>query len=217
MNILAIGAHFDDVELGCGGSIAAHVCNGDKVYVFVASLSGFSNSNNQMVRQSDIAKLEADKAMKILGVQEMFCGNFNTLEVEFVDSLNAQILSLVEKLAIDQVYTHWTGDVHHDHQALARASLHSCRHVPRLLMYRSNWYHSTQDFRGNFYVDITEYWPTKENAIKAYSTEMERVGYTWIDFFRNEALNAGQRIGVPLAEVFEVVKWLSVNDANSQT
>ena len=104
--------------------------------------------------------------------------------------------------------THWTGDIHHDHQAVARASLHSCRHVPRLLMYRSNWYHSTLDFRGNFYVDITDYLDIKEQAVRAHASEIERTGAKWINFFRNEAENAGQRIGVKYAEVFEVVKWL---------
>ncbi|MFB2602212.1 PIG-L deacetylase family protein, partial [Rhizobium phaseoli] len=118
------------------------------------------------------------------------------------------ILKLVQDLKIDMVYTHWVGDIHHDHLALSRASLHSCRHVPRLLMYRSNWYHSTVDFRGNFYVDITTHWDQKEKAILAHESEMERTGRKWVSFFRNEAENAGQRIGVKYAEVFEVVKWL---------
>lgn len=146
--------------------------------------------------------------MKFLGVKQMFCGDFKTLQVEFVDELNIQILRLVEQLGIEQVYAHWTGDIHHDHQAVARASLHSCRHVPRLLMYRSNWYHSTLDFRGNFYVDITNHWEAKELAIRAHKSEMDRTGAKWINFFRNEAENAGQRIGVRYAEVYEVVKWL---------
>ena len=75
-------------------------------------------------------------------------------------------------------------------------------------MYRSNWYHSTLEFRGNFYVDITNYWPKKEEVIKAHKSELERTRYKWLSFFKNEAENAGQRIGVKYAEVFEVVKWL---------
>lgn len=148
MNILAIGAHFDDVELGCGGALARHAANGDTVYVYVATVSGFSNQYDQSVRSSQVARAEADAAMEILGVQKMFCGEFKTLQIEFVDPLNIEILKLVQDLKIDMVYTHWVGDIHHDHLALSRASLHSCRHVPRLLMYRSNWYHSTVDFRG---------------------------------------------------------------------
>jgi len=208
MNVLAIGAHFDDVELGCGGALARHAAQGDKVYVFVATVSGFTNQYDQSVRSSKVARQEANRAMEILGVTQLFCGDFKTLEVEFVDSLNIEILKLVQELSIDLVYTHWTGDVHHDHQAVARASLHSCRHVPRLLMYRSNWYHSTVDFRGNFYVDITRHWNQKEQAIRAHVSEVERTAAKWISFFLNESQNAGQRIGVIHAEVFEVVKWL---------
>jgi LmbE family N-acetylglucosaminyl deacetylase len=208
VNILAIGAHFDDVELGCGGALARHVAEGDNVYVFVATVSGFSNHNGKAVRDSDLALDEARRAMEILGVKELVCGEFKTLEVEFVDALNREILKIIEEKKIEQVYAHWTGDIHHDHQAVARASLHSCRHVPRLLMYRSNWYHSTLEFRGNFYVDITQFWNDKEEAVRAHETEIDRVGEKWISFFRNEAENAGQRIGVKYAEVFEVVKWL---------
>lgn len=208
MNILAIGAHFDDVELGCGGALAKHAQNGDKVYVYVATVSGFSNQYDQTVRSSEAALKEAQAAMQILGVEELICGKFKTLEVEFVDELNIEILKIVQDKSIDKVYSHWVGDIHHDHQALARASLHSCRHVPRMLMYRSNWYHSTMEFRGNFYVDITQYWDTKERAIRAHVSEMDRTGNKWISFFKNEAENAGQRIGVKYAELFEIVKWL---------
>ncbi|MGR9073099.1 MAG: PIG-L deacetylase family protein [Gammaproteobacteria bacterium] len=208
MNILAIGAHFDDVELGCGGALARHVAKGDAVYVFVATVSGFSNQYDQTVRTNECALEEARNAMDVIGAKELICGRFKTLEVEFVDELNIQILRIVQEKEIDLVYAHWTGDIHHDHMAVARASLHSCRHVPRLLMYRSNWYHSTQDFRGNFYVDISAYWQVKENAIRAHASEVERTGEQWIGFFKNEAENAGQRIGVKYAEVFELVKWL---------
>ena len=208
MNILAIGAHFDDVELGCGGALARHAQQGDNVYVFVATVSGFSNQYNQAVRTNESALTEARNAMDVLGVKELLCGNFKTLEVEFVDALNIEILKIVQEKKIELVYAHWAGDIHHDHQAVARASLHSCRHVPRMLMYRSNWYHSTLEFRGNFYVDITRYWHDKEQAIRAHVTEIDRTGEKWISFFKNEAENAGQRIGVKYAEVFEVVKWL---------
>lgn len=210
MNILAIGAHFDDVELGCGGALAKHAQNGDNVYVYVATVSGFSNQYNQTVRSSEIALGEAQAAMQILGVKELICGKFKTLEIEFVDELNIEILKIVQEKKIDKVYAHWIGDIHHDHQAVAKASLHSCRHVPRLLMYRSNWYHSTMEFRGNFYIDITRQWDTKEQAIQAHATEMDRTSSKWIGFFKNEAENAGQRIGVNYAEVFEVVKWLEI-------
>jgi LmbE family N-acetylglucosaminyl deacetylase len=207
MNILAIGAHFDDIELGCGGTLAEHVGNGDTVHAYVATVSGFKNQNNETVRTNEVALEEGKKAMEVLGVK-LLCGHFQTLAIEFTNELNIEIIRLVEQHRIQQVYTHWVGDIHHDHQAVARAALHSCRHVPRLLMYRSNWYHSNLEFRGNFYVDITAQMDTKIQAIRAHVSELKRTHERWVSFFQNEAQNGGQRIGVKYAEVFEVVKWL---------
>ena len=209
MNVLAIGAHFDDVELGCGGTLAKHKAKGDSVYVYIATESGYRAADNTVIRDNDVARREGEQAVRILGVDELICGRFKTFEVEFVEALNTEILGIVERKKIDVVYTHWIGDIHHDHQALARASLHSCRHVPRLLMYRSNWYHSPVDFRPSFFVDITDHWDIKERAIRAHESEIKRTHERWITFFRNEAEAAGQRMGVPLAEVFEPVKWLA--------
>jgi LmbE family N-acetylglucosaminyl deacetylase len=207
MNVLAIGAHFDDIELGCGGALAKHVASGDNVYAYVATKSGFTNHQNIEIRSNDIAMQEGENAMKILGVK-LVKGSFKTLEIEFTDALNLEILKIVEERNIDTVYSHWMGDVHHDHQAVSKASLHSCRHVPRQLMYRSNWYHSNIDFKGNFYVDISDFWVKKEGAIRCHESEMGRVGEKWVNFFKNQAENAGQQINVELAEVFEIVKWL---------
>lgn len=208
MNILAIGAHFDDVEMGCGGALARHSSQGDIVNVYVASTSGYSNQLKEVIRSNRVAVAESKKAMKELGVDKLFCGRFSTFDVEFNDKLNVDILKIVYDRKIDRVYTHWMGDVHHDHQAVARASLHSCRHVPCLLAYRSNWYQSQADFQGRYYIDISEYWNAKEMAIRAYVTEVKRTKAEWIRYFRNEAELNGQKIGVKYAECFEVVKWL---------
>jgi LmbE family N-acetylglucosaminyl deacetylase len=208
MNVLAIGAHFDDIELGCGGTLAKHVANGDSVFAYVATKSGFINHQNIVIRSNEIADKEGENAMKILGVK-LIKGNFDALKIEFNDDLNLDIIKIIEDKKIDLVYSHWMGDIHHDHQAVARASLHSCRHVPRQLMYRSNWYHSNLEFKGNFYVDISDFWDIKKKSIEAHQSEMERTGKKWIEFFHNEAKNAGQRIEVKYAEVFEVIKWLN--------
>ena len=211
MNILAIGAHFDDVELGCGGALAKHVHEGDNVIVYIATVSGYSNQNNDTVRSNQVAKKEAENAMTTLGIREMKCGQFPTLKVEFTDELNKEIIKLVEDNSIDRVYTHWTGDVHHDHQAVAKATIHSCRHVPQILMYRSNWYESGTQFRGNYYIDISKYWEIKRKAVECHVSELERTANKWISFFDNEAINCGQRVYVERAESFEIVRMLEVN------
>lgn len=208
-NILAIGAHFDDIELGCGGSIAKHSVNGDNVYAFVATLSGYSNPFNKSIRKNSLAMKEGEKAMKVLGVKKLYTGKFKTLKVEFNEDLNVKILKIIEKHKIDLVYGHWIGDIHHDHQAVGKSTLHSSRHVKNILLYRSNWYDSNSNFNGNFYTDISETWNIKKKSIEMHKSEMQRTGKKWINFFHNEAINAGQKINVKYAEVFEVVKFVN--------
>lgn len=207
MNILAIGAHFDDVELGCGGTLVKFSKSKDNVFIYVATLSGYSNYKNKMVRSDKLALEEGRGAAKILGAQ-LLCGNFKTLKLEFTEELSMELLKVIETKKIDLIFTHWPGDIHHDHNALARASLHAGRHVKRLLMYRSNWYHSPMDFRGDFYFDISQTWELKKKAIMVHKSEYERIGKKWIEFFRKEAENAGQRIGVKYAEAFQLLKWM---------
>lgn len=209
MNILAIGAHFDDIELGCGGALAKHVAEGDTVYVYVATKSGYTSYNNIEIRSDSIAIREGESAMLLLGAI-LIQGDFKTLDVEFVDRLNVDILKIVEGKEIDTAYIHWRGDIHHDHASVSKASLHSCRHVNRILMYRSNWYHSSLDFRGNFYIDISNYMDKKRQIILEHKSELERTNKKWIEFWDNEATNCGLKVGVRYAEVFEVVKWVQM-------
>ena len=74
-------------------------------------------------------------------------------------------------------------------------------------MYRSNWYHTTFEFRGNFYVDISDFIEIKIKAVKAHENEYKKFGERWIEFFVNENRNAGQKIGCEYAEAFEIVKY----------
>lgn len=208
MNVLAIGAHFDDVEIGCGGTIAKHVSRKDNVIVYVATKSGYKNPEGVIIRNNDTAYLEGKMAIENILNAKLICGSFETLELEYKDKLFCELLNIIEKNKIDLIYTHWISDIHHDHNILAKAVLHVSRHVPRILMYKSNWYDSTVPFNGVFYVDISDFYEKKEQAILCHKSEISRTDSKWIRFFKNEAENAGQKIGVEYAEVYEVVKWL---------
>lgn len=207
MNVLAIGAHFDDIELGCAGALARHIAEGDKVIIYVATKSGYVGPGNKVIRSDSEAESEGEKAAAILGA-DLVCGGFETLHLEFTDDLNLHLVELIEKEKIDTIYSHYSGDIHHDHIALAKASMHAGRHVPRFLQYHSNWYQSDNSFDANFYVDVTDYWEKKVEMLKAHESEFARAGEKWLKYFRNEAQNNGFRCGVELAEGFQLVKWL---------
>ncbi len=206
MKVLAIGAHFDDLELGCGGTLARHVNENDEVWGLVVTNSEYSALSGKVLRKKLVAREEGEKAASIIGYN-LLCGNIDTYDIEPEERLNKLLLSIIEEKNIDTIYTHWENDVHHDHRNLSQAVLHVSKHVNRVLMYKSNWYDSTKAFKGDFYVDITDTWIKKEMAIKCYESEMVRVGDKWIKYFENEAINNGLKTNVKYAEVFEVVKW----------
>jgi LmbE family N-acetylglucosaminyl deacetylase len=208
MNILAVGAHFDDVELGCGGTIAKHVKNADTLYVYVATNSGYTDYHQKVIRKPEIALEEGKKAAGILGVSELFCGNYPTNDLKFNDELTRNILKIISDYKIDWIYTHWVDDIHIDHQNLTRSVLTASRRVPRLFMYRSNFYDTNKYFHGNIYVDISQTIDIKKKAVEAHESEFSRIGEKWLRFFMNQNQNDGQKIGVDYAESFEVVKYL---------
>lgn len=207
MNILAIGAHADDVELGCGGALLKWRTSGHRITVFTATNSGFSAPDGTAIRSAEEAAAEAGEAAAQLGAR-LITGPFDTFGLAFGEALNAALIPVIQEVMPDLVLTHWTEDTHPDHKALALATLHACRRVPSLLMYISNWYPSTQSFHGTFFVDITETFEGKLDLLRSFRSETSRTGDAWFDFVRDNAATCGRACGVPLAESFQVVKYL---------
>ncbi len=207
MNVLGVGAHYDDLELGCGGTLIKHVQNGDNVTMLVLTNSAYKNPAGEIIRRAEDAFREGKAAADIIG-GELICLNYEVFMVPFDDMLGRVILNYIEELKIDTVYSHWVDDLHRDHKYAAKTTLMAGRHVPRFLMYRSNFYDTERQFRGNFYSDISDVMDKKVEIIKAHESELERVRYKWLDFFTKQHENDGQKIGVRYAECFEIVRYL---------
>jgi len=211
MKILAIGAHFDDVELGCGGTLARYKREGHTVDVYVATRSGYSSFDNTKIRDSNEASQEAIEAIKILGSGgiNLHRGEFETFNLKYQDKLNTTIRQIIDTVKADTIFSVGSFDALSDHWALAKSVLHASRHVPRVAFYRCNWYPSEVSFNGRLYVDISDFIELKQSAIKAYSSEWTRAGYRWSEYFTNLARNDGMVVGVNYAECFEVIRWLT--------
>ena len=82
--VLAVGAHPDDVELGCAGTLALHKLSGDKVYLLV--LTKGEASGDPEVREK-----ECKQVAKILGVDGLFFGGLADTKIldgrETVDAI----------------------------------------------------------------------------------------------------------------------------------
>lgn len=201
--VLALGAHFDDAELGCGGTLARHIRAGDQVTLYVATRSGFGEG----ARTAETARREGRRAARILGVG-LIEGEHETFALSYGDDLVLELRRLVEKTRADTVYLPFTGDVHQDHRALARAGLSAARHCPRILMYRINWNDTEEAFTPRHYVDVTRTMPLKLRALKAHASEMRRTRGRWLEWVSARDRSDGIRMGVGHAEAFQAVRWL---------
>ena len=207
-NILAASAHFDDAELGCGGTLARHARAGDNVYLYVATRSDYKDLNQRTVRSAETARREGVRAAKALGAK-LITGSFDTFHLHYDDALIAELRRIVEEKKIDTIYFPWTGDAHQDHRALARAAITAGRHCQRLLMYRINYYDSEEDFNPRHYVDISKTMPAKLRAIRSHTSELQRTQGKWVEYVTQMDRNTGIKLNVGYAEAFQAVRYLA--------
>jgi len=207
MNILSVGAHFDDVELGCSGTLMKLKDKGHTIKLVVVTDSAYKNPKDRIIRDKETALKEGKKAAKIMGV-ELITFDIPTFEANFDEQLTRKLIEIIEDNEIDMIFAPWIHDIHRDHSNVGKTVLMAGRHVPRFFMYRANFYDTYHQFNGRFYSDISDYMEKKIEVIRAHKSELERVRYSWMEFIRNQNRNDGQKIGVKYAEVFEVIRYL---------
>lgn len=207
-NIIAIGAHPDDVEIGCAGTIARHVFEGDKVTILHMTNTGYGNRiTGEVLRTPEQSRNEAARAAKILGC-ELIMLDFEEQKVPFDAYSIALVNDILEKKNIDVVYTNWRGDSHQDHVATFKCVMAAARYIKNVYLYeqipqpRVNEVH----VEPTYYVDITDYLDKKIEAIKAHESQVKKYGKSLIDGVLALAKLRGIQCKRTYAEAFEVVK-----------
>jgi LmbE family N-acetylglucosaminyl deacetylase len=211
VKILFIGAHFDDIEIGCGGTVARIADKGHEIEALVVTHSGYCDENGNVVREKDVAAIEGMAGLSMLGVSTVSELGLNTGQVEYGLTLIHLMESFLKRCKPDIVFTHWVNDVHQDHSAIGRATLNVCRKSSSVLMYRSNWYRGVQNFNPRIFVDTEQYFKKKEKAILCHQSEVTKFGKDWLRFIEAQDAAVGIEFGVKYAEAFEVVK-LNISD-----
>jgi LmbE family N-acetylglucosaminyl deacetylase len=203
-----IGAHYDDIEIGCGGTAAKMISAGNECYATIVTKSGYKDETGKVIRDNEVAHREGMTGLKLLGFEENNIShlNFETgkLEhnLELIHSLEAEI----KKIQPEIVFTHWTHDVHQDHVATAKATLTVTRKTGSVIMYRPNWYRQDVPFLETLFVDVSDYYSTKKAAINAHESEVKKFGSSWEKFINAQDVARGMEIGVQYAESFQLVK-----------
>ncbi len=208
MNVLVVTAHHDDLELGCGRTIAKLLHGEHQVISLVMTHSGYQGADGTYARNKDVVKKESRSASLIMGYK-LVCFDEDTLDIPISDSNICKILDTINKYKIDAVFTHWHGDTHPPHRRINTMVLHACHHVPRVLGFAVNWYIGEQPFSPRLFISIDDsQWERKIKALQCYGSEFQRAGIRWVEYMNNQTSNYGTQIGVKRAEGFVVYKYL---------
>ena len=217
-SVLVVAAHADDEVLGCGGAIARHVAEGDRVYiVFMADGVGSreGDRSEELLRR----KQARGEALEILGVTDWHALDFPDNRMDSLALLDVvQALEpIIEQLQPTRVYTHYHGDLNVDHRVTHQAVMTVCRPMPDSsvreiltfeVMSSTEWATpSFATFMPNAFVDISGYVHKKLQALAAYDSEIRPTPHSRsISHLEALAKHRGNCVGVETAEAFEVVR-----------
>lgn len=212
--ILVVAAHTDDEALGCGGTIARHVAEGDAVHaVFIAD--GVTSRPDSTEQELQARNQAATAAHKILGIQQVRMLGFpdqRTDSVPFLDIVQ-KLEAVIQELQPEVIYTHHSGDLNIDHRLTHQAVMTACRPVPGAsvktiyafeVLSSTEWNTSgIMQFTPNTFVDITAYLVKKIQALNAYALEMRDEPHSRSIFnARRQSEYRGATVGVQAAEAF---------------
>jgi LmbE family N-acetylglucosaminyl deacetylase len=200
--ILAVGAHPDDIELGCAGTLVLHKTRGDKVYLLV--LTRGEGSGDPKVRED-----ECKRAAEILGADALFFGGLkDTMIHDDRETIDA-VEKVVDEVKPDIIYAPACKDTHQDHRNTGYSTMAAGRRCKMMLLYEGA---STQrDFFPQVFVDIKKSFDLKLKMTRVFGSQVSngRGQYSKaVKALEGLAKYRGYQAGVEVAEAFEVGKFI---------
>jgi LmbE family N-acetylglucosaminyl deacetylase len=182
LKILVIGAHPDDPETGCGGTMARLVKAGHEVVsVYLtrgeAGIEGKTHDETAKIRTEEIYK-----ACKIMNTRPVFLSQIDG-STEINAARYKEMMDVVKKENPDIVFTHWPVDSHRDHRICSVLVYDAWRHMNHsfeLYYFEVMAGVQTQNFNPNGFVDITDVIDIKKEACYCHgSQEMDELYKGW--------------------------------------
>ena len=221
MNILAIGCHPDDLEIGCYGTLAKFRKQGHDVAVCHIANGNLGHVEIMPDELRTIRFNEADQAAKIIGATHYSIDIPDLYVTAENDDLIRRLAAVVREVRPDLVITHYEHDYMNDHMQTYYAAFRatfgaSCPHydltsstpaVPPCPLYHMDTV-SGAGFLPTEYVDITDVIETKLEALSCHKSQLvwmqEHDGIDFVDFVRTCSKVRGYQSGVTYAEGFRL-------------
>ncbi len=204
-SILILSPHTDDAELGCGGTIKLLLEQGNEVHIAAFSacrhsvLAGFPE--DVLVQEIKASTQELGVLAENLHLFDYDVRTFNFHRQEILDD----ILNLRNKIKPDVVFVPSVNDIHQDHYTIAQEAVRAFK-FSTLLCYELPW--NNFEFKTTLFYSLEQkHVEAKIRALACYKSQAHRP-YMQPDFIQSLAKVRGVQVGLPLAEVFEVVRMI---------
>ncbi len=226
LDILAFGAHADDVEIGMGGTIANYVRSGKKVGICDLTRAELSSNGNVEIRLE-----EANKAAEILGVVKRINCQLPDRRLYKTDEYIRQIVSFIREYKPKIVFAPYHMDRHPDHghcaslveEAVFSARIH--RYIdnneqPAHIVEHTYFYMINGFHKPHFVVDVSDTIALKIASLRAYESQFTQgvvntpLTNGYIETVESRERLFGKEVGVAFAEGFmsNTPMLLSVGD-----
>jgi LmbE family N-acetylglucosaminyl deacetylase len=204
-NVLFIGAHPDDIELGCLGTIMNYAEKGKNITCMIAS-DGERGISYEM---EPIRRKESITALVGAGVKKeniIFMDKPDTRLKDHYNTILEEIERVCKERNIGRVFFHTEKDKHQDHRAIHEITIGAARFVPDLFAYESNS-STLPTFSPNYYINVGKYIEKKVNLLSHHKSQMDKQ-YMEVSSVTAQARNHGEHSKkFAYAEAFEVHRF----------
>jgi len=202
LRIVVVGAHPDDPESGCGGTIASYSSLGHEVIILYLTRGEAGIEGKTLQEAAAIRTAESNKACAILEARPSFAGQIDG-DTEVNQTRYADFRKILESEHPDLVLTHWPIDSHRDHRAASLLVYDAWLGGGRkfsLYYYEVDQGSQTQVFHPTNYVDITQTENRKRAACFAHASQQPET--TFYPLHETMSRFRGMEIGTKYAEGF---------------
>jgi len=194
---LFIGAHTDDIEMGCGGYIQRFETK--MVVVFSPAIesipTGFPNDTTKNEFENSCSKINCESKLYEIPVR-----NFDTHRQFILEEL----VKIKKEYRPDIVFTHSSSDIHQDHQVIYEESIRAFRDIS-ILGY--NIWSNNNEKKFNYFIELSDIeLGNKIDFMSCYKSQLAKKDY--LKIIKINAEYFGMLLGKKYVENYELIRWI---------
>ncbi len=201
MNILAIGAHPDDIEYGCGGTLLKYAMKNHNIFLLIMT-------DGSEAGDVEIREMEQKNAAEFLKVKKIFWGGYKDTKLVMRKEMISVVEKAITEIKPDEVYINYYDDTHQDHRVLAESVISATRYCKKVLFYEG---FTTFNYQPDIFVDIEDVLEEKIVLLKKHASQVNKVhptGWDLIESLKAVANFRGFQGKVKYAEGFKAHRFL---------